>query len=222
MLGVPLSANTAQPRTFAAKGCNPCCSAARALTYELRHCTAACHRQRGSTHHVVRAVTNVPVSQSFATADPAYAAASTFLRSVGFTNQAELARVLDIAMNADSLFVNYSDLKHSRNVNARPLDVETDIKPVVEFLLGNGVSKGDVVKVISGHPPVLSYSVPTRLAPFWKYLESVGVDNIAETVVERPSLLGLDADQNLRKIVDYLQYIETPPEKIVEYLKRTI
>ncbi len=30
-------------------------------------------------------------------------------------------------------------------------------------------------QIISGHPPVLSYSVEARLAPFWDYLGGLGV-----------------------------------------------
>jgi hypothetical protein len=69
---------------------------------------------------------------------------------------------------------------------------------------------------------VLSYDVEQRLQPFWGYLSSIGVQNVAAAVAKRPSLLGLDVDANLRKIVDYLQYVETPPDKIVEYITTTI
>ena len=37
-------------------------------------------------------------------------------------------------------------------------------------------------------------------------------------VAQRPNLLGLDVDQNLRKIVEYLQYVETPPETIIKWV----
>lgn len=79
-----------------------------------------------------------------------------------------------------------------------------------------------MMQVITAHPPVLSYNVQQRLEPFWVYLSSIGIDNVAAAVVKRPSLLGLDVDANLRKIVDYLQYVETPPVKIVEYITNTI
>lgn len=51
--------------------------------------------------------------------DPVYAAAADYLRTVGFTNAAELARVLDVAMNPNSLFATFSDPKRSRNANVR-------------------------------------------------------------------------------------------------------
>jgi hypothetical protein len=60
-------------------------------------------------------------------------------------------------------------------------------------------------QVITAHPPVLSYNVPARLQPFWEYMMSIGVPDVAAAVAKRPSLLGLDVDANLRKIVDYLQ-----------------
>jgi hypothetical protein len=52
---------------------------------------------------------------------------------------------------------------------------------------------------------VLSYNVAARLQPFWEYMTSIGVPDVAAAVAKRPSLLGLDVDANLRKIVDYLQ-----------------
>lgn len=78
------------------------------------------------------------------------------------------------------------------------------------------------MQVITAHPPVLSYSVDGRLVPFWEYLTSIGVPNVAAAVAKRPSLLGLSVDASLRKIVEYLQYIETPADKIVEYVCNTI
>lgn len=77
-------------------------------------------------------------------------------------------------------------------------------------------------QIISGHPPILSYSVDSRLRPFWEYLQSLGIADVAEVVVNRPSLFGLDVEKNLKKIVDYLQYTETPPEAIAKYLIKSI
>lgn len=79
-----------------------------------------------------------------------------------------------------------------------------------------------LVQVVSGHPPVLSYSVEGRLRPFWDYLTELGVKDVAAAVVSRPTLLGLDVDANLRKIVGYLQSVDTPPETIVQYLVKSI
>ncbi|KAG2434524.1 hypothetical protein HYH02_012191 [Chlamydomonas schloesseri] len=156
------------------------------------------------------------------TVDPAYLNGASYLKTIGFTNQAEVARVLDIAMNPDSLFLSYGDGRRTKNASARKLDVDTDMRPVIDFLIEKGVGVGDVVKIVSGHPPVLSYSVPDRLAPFWDYMASIGVADVGAAVVARPSLLGLDVDANLRKIVEYLQYTETPPETIVQYICKSI
>lgn len=154
--------------------------------------------------------------------DPAYLAGAAYLKTIGFTNQAEVARVLDIAMNPNSLFLSYGDGRRTRNASARKLDVDADMRPVVEFMRMHGVSVADVPKVISAHPPVLSYSVPERLEPFWAYLSEIGVVDVAAAVMSRPSLLGLGVDANLRKIVEYLRYTETPPETIVKYLVESI
>ena len=78
------------------------------------------------------------------------------------------------------------------------------------------------VQVITQHPPVLCYDVASRLEPFWLYMRSIGVEDVAAAVMKRPSLLGLDVDNNLKKIVDYLIYVETPPETIVQYISKSI
>lgn len=74
--------------------------------------------------------------------DPDYLAAASFLAEIGFTNKTEIARVLDIAMNPNSLFV-----AASVNANARPLTVADDMQPVVQYLQSKGVKAGDIVKV---------------------------------------------------------------------------
>jgi len=75
-----------------------------------------------------------------------------------------------------------------------------------------------LLQIISAHPPVLCYSVPERLEPFWSYLTELGVPDVKVTVLRQPSLLGLEVDGNLRKMVEYLASVDTPPETIVKYL----
>ena len=48
------------------------------------------------------------------------------------------------------------------------------------------------------------------------YLASVGIADVGAVIAQRPNLLGLDVDLNLRKIVEYLKYVETPTETIVK------
>lgn len=74
--------------------------------------------------------------------DPVYLAAATYMAEIGFTNKTEIARVLDIAMNPNSMFV-----QASVNANARPLSVEGDMRPVVEFLQSKGLKAADIIKV---------------------------------------------------------------------------
>ncbi|GFH14903.1 uncharacterized protein HaLaN_11040 [Haematococcus lacustris] len=52
--------------------------------------------------------------------------------------------------------------------------------------------------IISAHPPVLSYSVPQRLQPFVEYLQELGIQDVGAAISNRPSLLGLDANQQIR------------------------
>lgn len=54
--------------------------------------------------------------------DPAYVEGGEFLKSLGMTNQAEISRILDIAMNPDSLFLSPSERRMSNaSVLPQPL-----------------------------------------------------------------------------------------------------
>lgn len=79
-----------------------------------------------------------------------------------------------------------------------------------------------LMQVISRHPPVLSYSVEDRLKPFMSFLSEIGVPDPVHTVLQRPSLLGLDADKNLRAIIGYLQNNDYSIEAICHMLETTI
>jgi hypothetical protein len=261
----PLSRSAARPAPPPPAGCRPA-----AAVWQLppppaaaaRCCRAAARQPRA----VATAAKKLDAASAVAglrsamagSSEPAHAAAADFLRSVGFTSPAELARVLDIATNPNSLFVSYNDPKRSKNASARPLDVAADLRPVVSFLSSRGLGSADIIKarararscgprpaagcalrppltrshgpppppalpacrrqVISGHPPVLSYSVTGRLEPFWDYLAGIGVADVGAVLVARPSLLGLDVHKNLEKIIGYLRSVETPPELVVKYL----
>lgn len=60
------------------------------------------------------------------------------------------------------------------DLQARPLTVEDDIRPVVDYLRSEGLQKEQIVKVFKGHPPILSYSADERLKPLFDYLGSIG------------------------------------------------
>jgi hypothetical protein len=75
-------------------------------------------------------------------------------------------------------------------------------------------------QVISEHPPVLCYSPEERLKPFFQYLESIGVD--VQKVVKRPSLLGLEVNASLRRIVGYLKEVEQRSDEELADLLETI
>eukprot|EP00892_Ulva_mutabilis_P012814 jgi/Ulvmu1/9905/UM057_0062.1 len=154
--------------------------------------------------------------------DPAYQEGSAFLKSLDpEMSPAEVARVLDIAMNPDSIFVSFRDKKRAKNSNARRLSVRDDMEPAVAFLRGQGLTDKQVASVIIDHPPTLSYSIPDRLQPFVDCLNVVGIDDVAQVICERPSILGLEA-QNVKSIVDYLQSRETSQEDISKFLRTSI
>lgn len=74
-------------------------------------------------------------------------------------------------------------LKRACVLQARPLSVQLDMVPVVEYLRSQGLQAQDILIVVSEHPPVLSYPVEQRLAPFFEYLRSVGFDNPSEVCI---------------------------------------
>eukprot|EP00803_Ostreobium_quekettii_P001260 evm.model.scf_828EXC.4 EVM.evm.TU.scf_828EXC.4 scf_828EXC:28858-30682(+) len=154
--------------------------------------------------------------------DTAYAKGGEFLRSVGFKNQAEVARVLDIAMNPNSLFVTFRDRKRAANANARQLSVEEDMKPVVRYLQTLDLTQEDIIKIISDHPPILSYSVEAHIQRLVDYLATIGIENPVRVIQRRPSLLGLDVDDNLAKIVEYLKANDYTDEQIILLLEESI
>lgn len=99
----------------------------------------------------------------------AYRAGTTYLQQeLGITQQSELVRILDIgtsvkyrcsfclpppiitttaAMNPNSLFNTNRSKLRKRNINARPLDVDADMRPAVECLLKAGFTKEQICKV---------------------------------------------------------------------------
>lgn len=76
--------------------------------------------------------------------------------------------------------------------------------------------------MISDVPCLLGYSPEDRIRPVLEYLSEVGVNHPAQTIAKRPSLLGLDVDQNLKKIVGYLKENAYDMERIVEFLETSI
>lgn len=54
------------------------------------------------------------------------------------------------------------------------------------------------------------------------YLKEIGIAEPAKAVLQRPTLLGLDADKNLRAIVGYLQENGHSPEDICHLLQTSI
>lgn len=61
-----------------------------------------------------------------------------------------------------------------------------------------------------------------RLAPFFDYLASLGIKDPGRLLVQRPSLIGLEADKNLRRVVGYLQETGHTLEQIQNLLATSI
>lgn len=78
------------------------------------------------------------------------------------------------------------------------------------------------MQVIMAHPPVLCYGAD-RIEKLFQYLEEVGVPQpVGSILLKRPSLVGLKADENLRKIVGYFQSRDYSTDEIVHMLETSI
>jgi len=77
-------------------------------------------------------------------------------------------------------------------------------------------------QVIIAHPPVLCYSTE-RVEALFRYFEEIGVPPpVAKILIKRPTLVGLKADENLRKIVGYFQSRDYSTDEIIHMLETSI
>lgn len=100
-----------------------------------------------------------------------------------------------------------------------------EMERVVRFLTEKGVEPKRVGFLVIKHPAVLAYDVEGRLRPLFAYMESTferDARMFVEDVMKRPSLLGLRADENARRMVEYLLENGSTEEEAVEYLLRTL
>ena len=100
-----------------------------------------------------------------------------------------------------------------------------EMERVVRFLTEQGVETKRVGFLVIKHPAVLAYDVEGRLRPLFAYMESTferDARMFVEDVMKRPSLLGLRADENARRMVEYLLENGSSKEEAVEYLLRTL
>lgn len=102
---------------------------------------------------------------------------------------------------------------------------ENEVRKVVEFLQSRDIREQQLGGLITNFPSVLAYDVETRLEPLFVYVEKeLGITGteFAKEVQRRPSLLGLRADENLAKMVGYLESTGSTREEVVEYLMKTL
>jgi hypothetical protein len=137
-----------------------------------------------------------------------YLEAAEYLReNLQFSNMTEMTRVLDLAMNPNSLFGTRQGKRGPTNPHARKLSVDDDVRPVVEWLFDQGLDKKGALRVLVDHPPVLCYSIKDRLQPFMELLKSTRVgltrEEAATLLQKRASILGMDPE-NLNRIVSFL------------------
>ena len=71
-------------------------------------------------------------------------------------------------------------------------------------------------------PYLLGYCPQERILPVMDYLRSVGIDDPAQVIAKRPSLLGLEVEQNLKKMVGYLKSNDYEMDQIVKWLETSL
>eukprot|EP00232_Nephroselmis_pyriformis_P026744 CAMPEP_0182858534 /NCGR_PEP_ID=MMETSP0034_2-20130328/3732_1 /TAXON_ID=156128 /ORGANISM="Nephroselmis pyriformis, Strain CCMP717" /LENGTH=237 /DNA_ID=CAMNT_0024989975 /DNA_START=140 /DNA_END=853 /DNA_ORIENTATION=- len=167
-------------------------------------------------------------SSSKAPKGSSFQEAAAYLQSIGFKSNTEIALVFDIATNPKSVFAAKVGAGSNKNpktsIEARPLFVEQDMAPVVDFFLANGIAEESLPRLIAGHPIVLAYSVEARLQPLFQFLAEIGVPDVGQAIIRRPSLLGLQVGDggNLRRMVEYLKDTGYSDEQVVEYVCKSL
>ena len=78
-----------------------------------------------------------------------------------------------------------------------------------------------MLQVIIEYPAALCHSTG-RLESFLKYLSDLGIKSPAKVVLQRPSLLGVDAEKGLAQIIEYLQANEYSIDQIEQLLATTL
>ena len=148
--------------------------------------------------------------------------AECFKTECGITKQKEVEIVVDILTNPASGYIDRKLANKYRSFQLRQLDSELHIKPVASFLRELGANKEQIRRMILTYPAVVGYSVDDHLRPLVEYLKQVGVEDVVEVLTSRPSLLGLKAEKNLVKIVEWLEYEGYTKDEIVDYLSKTV
>jgi len=88
---------------------------------------------------------------------------------------------------------------------------------VIEYLDSVGVGSS-LPELLVAHPNVLAYNVEDRLKPAIDYLVEIGVEDVAQVIAKRPSLLGLDPENQLRRMVGYFQANDFSQEEIIDMI----
>ena len=93
----------------------------------------------------------------------------------------------------------------------------------VAFLRELGCSAEAIPSLVTAHPPLLAYSVETRLRPLAAYLKELGIDGprFVDGLVARPSLLALTASKQ-KQMVDYLISTGMETEEVQKYVLETL
>jgi|TARA_B110000003_G_scaffold77683_1_gene79236 hypothetical protein len=142
-----------------------------------------------------------------------------YLESIGVPR----AQALQVMSRASTAFEREA-VRRGQDPKAMKFGAE-EMREVVEFLKASGVKEDAVGFLVIRNPAVLAYDVEKRLRPLFEYMEATferTAEMFVDDVTKRPSLLGLDANENAKKMVDFLLSTGSTKEEAVEYLLRTL
>mmetsp|Transcript_5238 Transcript_5238/g.13234 ORF Transcript_5238/g.13234 Transcript_5238/m.13234 type:complete len:253 (-) Transcript_5238:176-934(-) len=101
-------------------------------------------------------------------------------------------------------------------------DVESRVKPTLEWLSELGLSVSHIQKVVTGFPMCFESSLADRLKPKVRWLSDLGLNEsqVVQALVIDPMLLGRSLDNKCRPTVQTLRDLGFTDSQIVEVLTR--
>mmetsp|Transcript_2643 Transcript_2643/g.11573 ORF Transcript_2643/g.11573 Transcript_2643/m.11573 type:complete len:468 (-) Transcript_2643:2184-3587(-) len=95
--------------------------------------------------------------------------------------------------------------------------IEEKLVPNRDYLISLGLTRGDVAHMVRAFPQILVMDIEEEMAEVVRFLESKGVDEIAEFVFRLPSVLAYDVDSNIKPKLSLLKRVGYEMRQIVEF-----
>ena len=142
-----------------------------------------------------------------------------YLESIGVPR----AQALQVMSRASTAFEREA-VRRGQDPKAMKFGAE-EMREEVEFLKASGGQEDAVGFFVLGKTAGWGSDVATGFRPLFEYMEATferPAEMFVDDVTKRPSLLGLDAHENAKTMVDFLLSTGSTKEEAVEYLLRTL